>query len=83
MPIYDWKCSECECAAITVNGMDKANDPPEGGDCPVRPGEGHKWVKVIGAPTAIAGPNWRGGKGHWVLLVAALSAALTGVANVI
>ena len=63
MPIYDWKCTECEKEETIItqkmDEYDKEPDETSSEDC-----EGHKWEKQLGTFRVTRG-NWTGKKGNW------------------
>ncbi len=64
MPSYEYECKDCGASETVLVRMSESGTlpPPGTGDCK------HTWVRVfLGAPTVVRGPNWGGGKGHWLL----------------
>lgn len=82
MPIFDYKCRKCNLEVDVLRSISESDKPPVEGegeevtkDCPQAP---HEWRKQIKTKITVQkGWGWGGGKGHWVLLVCALT-KLTG-----
>lgn len=64
MPIYPWRCVNCNKEVELVKKtFDEYKDPPEeqsDENC-----DSHKWEKLMSTFKLARGPNFKGKKGYW------------------
>lgn len=72
MPQYLYRCLTCDHRVAVIRSIksyDVKPDPEESGvDCFEGP---HTWERQVGAPAVVKGRGWGGGKGAWLVLLAA------------